>query len=73
MVDSIKSIGSTPRPQSAQATASLRNNPLLLDSIVKTQQQNSGTRTALAVPQSAKSGASSSTKLPRGSLVDLLT
>ena len=71
MVDSIKSVSSNPRTQSASSTNALRNNPVLLDSIVKTQQQSSG-RTALAVPQSAKSGASSSTKLPRGSLVDLI-
>jgi hypothetical protein len=79
VIDSIKnttSAGASSRAQSVSQTSGLRNNAVVLDAIVQTQQKASGAtarvNTALAVPQSAKSGNSGSVKLPRGSLVDVL-
>ncbi len=65
----------TQRAQSAAATSGLRNNPSVLNAIVQTQQKSSNATSivkAFAVPQTSKSG-SSTVKLPRGSLVDVLT
>ncbi len=79
MVDQISSTSSSTslqRSQNAASTTSLRNNPVVLNSIVQTQQKKAGATnlvTALAVPQTSKtSGSSSNVKLPRGSLVDVL-
>jgi hypothetical protein len=78
MVDSIGSTTKIGSPQSIQAATqanSLRNNPAVLNAIVQTQQKSSGATAPVkifAVPQSAKSGNSSTTRLPRGSLVDVL-
>lgn len=76
MVVSVNSVNSSNRTQNVAQGQSLRNNPVVLDAIVKTQQKTSGSaapvNTALAVPQSAKTGGTSGVKLPRGSLVDVL-
>jgi hypothetical protein len=78
----IESIGSssgsvtTQRAQAAAQTSGLRNNPAVLNAIVQTQQKSSNATSivkAFAVPQTSKSGGSSNVKLPRGSLVDVLT
>ena len=78
MIDSIggkPGAGSTQRSQAAAQTNATRN-PDVLNAVQQTSQKKSGAVAPVkifAVPQSAKSGASSSTKLPRGSLVDVLT
>jgi len=79
MIDSVnnsKGVNASSRIQNTSQTQGLRNNPVVLDAIVQTQQKTSGStarvNTALAVPQSAKSGNSNSVKLPRGSLIDVL-
>jgi hypothetical protein len=75
MIDSVSSTSNAPRVQSAVPAAALRNNPVVLNAIVQTQQRSSASTapvTALAVPQTSKSGNSSNVKLPRGSLVDVL-
>ena len=79
MIDPVNSAGganAASRAQSTTQTQSLRNNPVVLDAIIQTQQKASGAtvrvQTALAVPQSAKSGNNGNVKLPRGSLIDVL-
>jgi len=79
MIDSVgssTSVPSTQRTQGVAQTSNLRNNPTVLNAIVQTQQKASHATAPVkifAVPQSTKSGSSSTTKLPRGSLVDVLT
>jgi hypothetical protein len=76
VVDSINSTGSvtsTQRAQTAAQNSALRNNAVVLNAIVQTQQKASGTsKVALAVPQTSNSGNASKVKLPRGSLIDVL-
>jgi len=78
MIDSIGSNSGARNAHHAQATSNvptLRNNPAVLNAIVQTQQKASSATnlvSALAVPQTSKSGNSSNVKLPRGSLVDVL-
>ena len=77
MIDSIGSSTSLATARHAQAslqTNSLRS-PAVLTAIQQKQQKTSGATAPVrvfAVPQSSKSGASSTAKLPRGSLVDVL-
>jgi hypothetical protein len=73
MVDSITSATSAPKPVTTPVSSSRSH--VTINAIAQTQQKRSGatnTVTALAVPQSAKSGNTSNTKVPRGSLVDVL-
>ena len=78
MIDSIGSTSGASGSQRMQATgqiAPLRNNVAAVNAIVQTQQRSSSTTfpvTALAVPQTTKSGNTPNAKVPRGSLVDLL-
>jgi hypothetical protein len=77
-IDSIgktSSATATQRAQSASATSGLRNSPDVLNAITQTQQSSSNAVAPvkiLAVPQPSKSGNSSTLKLPRGSLVDVV-
>ena len=74
MVDSVGGVGSgASRAQTGQASG-LRNNPAVLNDIIRTQQRVAGARnvTALAVPQTSKGSDSGKVKVPRGSLVDVL-
>ena len=78
MVDQIGNIpglNSAQRSQTAAQASSVRN-PTVLNAVQQTRQKSSHAVAPVkifAVPQSAKSGASSTAKLPRGSLVDVLT
>jgi len=70
MANSISSIGSSTSAQAQRAqtvqNAGLKNNAAVLNDIVRTQ--GGRNRVALATP----AGSNSKTKLPRGSLVDVL-
>ncbi|MDE1901673.1 MAG: hypothetical protein KGI37_08530 [Alphaproteobacteria bacterium] len=77
MVDSISNVPSSVSLQRAQTAAStaLRNNNVGTTTIIQAQRASNATApitTALAVPQSAKTGGSGNVKVPRGSLVDVL-
>ena len=77
MIDSIgssNSLASTQRAQTALQTSSLRS-PAVLTAIQQTQQKSSGATAPVrvfSVTQASNTGASSTAKLPRGSLIDVL-
>jgi|GEM_PF-4022235 hypothetical protein len=77
MIDSIgssTSLPSTQRAQTALQTNSLRSTQVLT-AVQQTQQRSSNAVAPVkvfAVPQASKNGGSSTAKLPRGSLVDVL-
>ncbi len=72
-VNSISNSASVQRAQTAAQNSALRNNPVVLNAIVQTQQRTANLpKVALAVPQTSGSNNSSKVKLPRGSLVDVL-
>jgi len=77
MIDSINNstnLPSTLRSQSLTQVSRARSTEIL-PAVQQSQQKTSGgsgAMTAFAVPQTGKSGATSTPKLPRGSLVDVL-
>ncbi|MGB9151944.1 MAG: hypothetical protein WCD70_02535 [Alphaproteobacteria bacterium] len=78
MIDSISGTSSSSNPRTTQATpqtSGLQRSPVVVNAIVQKQQKSSNATApvlALAVPQTAKSGASSRIKVPRGSLIDVV-